>query len=74
MDLRGPPHVRSDVQDLPPGVVRSWDRIGKLRLRLLVPRLPRWQTGDLLRPARDLFDEVQERRRLIVTLRTFASA
>jgi len=62
------------VQDLPPGVVRSWDRIGKLRLRLLVPRLPRWQTGDLLRPARDLFDEVQERRRLIVTLRTFASA
>ena len=55
---------------LPPDVVRSWDRISQLDLLTLAgAALP---DGDLPQLARDLLDEVGERRRLILTSRTFA--
>ena len=60
------------IADLPPDVARSWDRIGQLRLGPLGGAAP--PDGDLAQPARDLLDEVEERRRLILTSRTFASA
>jgi hypothetical protein len=59
-----------DVQDLPTDVARSWDRIRQLDLRTLAEAaLP---DRDLPQLARDLLDELQERRRLILTSRTFA--
>ena len=58
------------VRDMPPDVARSWDRVRQLGLRLLAgPALP---DGDLPQLARDLLGEVEERRRLILTTRTFA--
>ena len=61
-----------DAEDLPPDVARSWDRIRRLPLRLLAgAALP---DGDLPQLARDLLDELEERRRLILTSRTFAPA
>lgn len=61
-----------DVEVLPPDVSRSWDRIRQLDLRTLAgTALP---DGDLPRLARDLLDEIQERRRLILISRTFALA
>jgi Sigma-70, region 4 len=59
-----------DVEDLPPDVARSWDRIRQLRLRLLAAALP---DDDLPRLARELLDELEDRRRLILTSRTFAA-
>ncbi len=59
-----------DVQDLPADVARSWDRIRQLDLRpTAAATLP---DGDLPQLARDLLDELEERRRLILTSRTFA--
>lgn len=59
-----------EAKDLPPDVARSWERIGQLDLRLLArPALP---DGDLPRLASNLLGEVEERRRLILTERTFA--
>ncbi len=61
-----------DVQDLPPDVARSWERIRQLDLQPLAgTALP---DGDLPQLARDLLDELEERRRLILTSRTFAPA
>jgi len=61
-----------DVQDLPPDVARSWERIRQLDLRPLAgAALP---DGDLPQLARDLLDELEERQRLILTSRTFAPA
>jgi Sigma-70, region 4 len=59
-----------DAEDLPPDVARSWDQIRQLDLRPLAgaPRAD----GDLPRLAFDLIDELEERRRLILTTRTFA--
>ncbi len=58
------------VRDLPPDVARSWDRVRQLGLRPLAgTELP---DGDLPQLARDLLGEVEERRRLILTTRTFA--
>ena len=60
------------VADLPPDVARSWDRLGQFGLRPLAgAALP---DGDLPQLACDLLDEVEERRRLILTSRTFAPA
>ena len=59
-----------DVEDLPPDVARSWDRIRRLRLQPLAAELP---DDDLPRLARELLDELEERRRLILTSRTFAA-
>ncbi len=60
------------VEVLPPDVARSWDRIRQLDLQTLAgAALP---DGDLPRLARDLLDELEERRRLILTSRTFAPA
>jgi Sigma-70, region 4 len=61
-----------DVQDLPPDVARSWGRIRQLDLRLLAGA--ELSDGDLPQLARDLLDELEERRRLILTSRTFAPA
>ena len=58
------------MEVLPPDVARSWDRIRQLDLRTLAgAALP---DGDLPQLARDLLDELEERRRLILTSRTFA--
>lgn len=58
------------VKDLPPDVAEGWDRVRQLRLRPLAgTELP---DGDLAQLARDLLGEVEERRRLILTARTFA--
>ena len=60
------------AEDLPPDVARSWDRIRQLPLRPLAgAALP---DGDLPQLARELLDEVEQRRRLILTSRTFAPA
>jgi hypothetical protein len=57
---------------LPRDVARSWDRIRQLDLRTLPGSvLP---DADLPGLARDLLDELEERRRLILTSRTFAPA
>ncbi len=60
------------VSDLPPDVARSWDRIRQLDLRPLAGAA--LADGDLPRLAFDLLDELEERRRLILTSRTFAPA
>lgn len=58
------------MQDLPPDVARSWDRIRLLSLRSLAgTALPDGQPGPM---ARGLLDELEEQRRLILTSRTFA--
>jgi len=52
--------------ELPPDVARSWDRIRRLSLQLLAgAALP----DDLPRLARELINELEERRRLILTSR-----
>ncbi len=56
--------------DLPPDVARSWDRIRQLGLHRLAGTA--LADGDLPRLARDLLGEIEERRRLILTSRTFA--
>jgi hypothetical protein len=58
------------VGDLPPDVARSWDRIRRLSLQTLAGAAP--ADGDLPRLAQELIDELEERRRLILTSRTFA--
>ena len=58
------------VPDLPPDVARNWDRIRQLDLRPLAGAA--LADGDLPRLAFDLLDELEERRRLILTSRTFA--
>jgi hypothetical protein len=58
------------VEDLPPDVARSWDRIRQLDLPPLAgTALP---DSDLPQLAHDLLGELEERRRLILTSRTFA--
>ena len=58
------------MEVLPPDLTRSWDRIRQLDLRTLAgAAVP---DGDLPQLARDLLDELEERRRLILTSRTFA--
>jgi len=58
------------MEVLPPDVVRSWDRVRQLDLRTLAGiALP---DGDLPQLTRDLLEEIEERRRLILTSRTFA--
>jgi Sigma-70, region 4 len=58
------------MEALPPDVARSWDRIRQLDLRSLAGAM--LSDGDLPQLARDLLDELEERRRLILTSRTFA--
>jgi hypothetical protein len=58
------------VGDLPPDVASSWDRIRELSLQSLAGMV--LADGDLARLAQDLIDELDERRRLILTSRTFA--
>jgi hypothetical protein len=58
------------VGDLPPDVASSWDRIRELSLQSLAGTV--LADGDLSRLAQDLIDELDERRRLILTSRTFA--
>jgi hypothetical protein len=58
------------VRDLPPDVARSWDRIRQLSLQLLAGAAV--ADGDLPWLAQELIDELEERRRLILTSRTFA--
>ena len=60
-----------DVEDLPPNVARSWDRIRQLRLRPLAAALP---DDDLPQLVRELLEKLEERRRLILTSCTFAAA
>jgi hypothetical protein len=58
------------VTDLPPEVAEGWARVRQIGLRPLAgTELP---DGDLAQLARDLLGEVGERRRLILTARTFA--
>jgi Sigma-70, region 4 len=58
------------MEVLPPDITRSWDRIRQLDLATLAgTTLP---DGDLAQLARDLLDELEDRRRLILTSRTFA--
>jgi Sigma-70, region 4 len=58
------------VGDLPPDVARGWDHIRQVSLRPLAgTALP---DGDLARLAQELVDELEERRRLVLTSRTFA--
>jgi len=58
------------VRDLPPDVAEDWERVRQLGLRPLARNeLP---DGDLAQLALDLLGEVEERRRLILTARTFA--
>jgi hypothetical protein len=64
--------LAADVQDLPPDVARSWDRICQLGLRPLTGAA--LQNGDLPQLASELLGELEERRRLILISRTFASA
>ena len=62
--------LATGVGDLPPDVARSWDRIRRLSLQPLAgAALPH---DDLSKLARELMDELEERRRLILTSRTFA--
>ena len=62
--------LAANVAELPPDVMRSWDRLGQLSLRTLArAALP---DGDLPQLACELLNEVEERRRLILTSRTFA--
>jgi Sigma-70, region 4 len=59
-----------DAKNLPPDVARCWDSICQLDLRLLAgSAMP---DADLPQLACDLLGEVEERRRLILTSRTFA--
>ena len=58
------------VGDLPPDVASSWNRIRELSLQSLAGTAR--ADGDLSRLAQDLIDELDERRRLILTSRTFA--
>jgi len=58
------------VADLPPDVARSWDRIRQLSLQMLAGAA--LADGDLPRLGQDLIGEIEERRRLILTARTFA--
>ncbi len=60
------------MADRPPHVIRSWDCIRLLRLQTLARAA--LSDRDLPQLARDLLDEHEERRRLILTSRTFASA
>jgi len=60
-----------DVEDLPPNVARSWDRIRQLRLRPLAAALP---DDDLPQLARGLLEKMEEPRRLILISCTFAAA
>jgi Sigma-70, region 4 len=57
------------VGDLPSDVARSWDRIRRLSLQMLAGAV--LADGDLPRMAQELIDELEERRRLILTSRTF---
>jgi len=61
-----------DIEDLPPDVARSWDGLGQLGLEPLAGTA--LADGDLPRLACDLLGEVEGRRRLILTSRTFAPA
>ncbi len=56
--------------NLPPDVAASWDRIRQLSLQVLAGAA--LADSDLPRLARELIDELEERRRLILTSRTFA--
>jgi Sigma-70, region 4 len=58
------------VPDLPADVGRSWDRIRRVELETLAGAA--LADSDLPQLARDLLDELEERRRLILTARTFA--
>jgi len=58
------------VKDLPPDVASSWDRVRQLALRPLAGT--GLADGDLAHMARDLLAGIEERRRLILTSRTFA--
>jgi hypothetical protein len=58
------------VKDLPPDVAGSWDRVRHLGLRLVAGI--ELTDGDLPQLAQDLLGEVEERRRLVLTARTFA--
>ena len=62
--------LASGVGDLPPDVARSWERIRRISLQPLAGAA----LGDdnLPRLAQELIDELEERRRLILTSRTFA--
>ena len=62
--------LATGVEDLPPDVARSWDRIRQLSLPMLAGAA--LADGDLPRLAQELIDELEERRRLILTSRTFA--
>jgi Sigma-70, region 4 len=55
---------------MPPDVARSWDRIRQLSLQMLAGAA--LADGDLPGLAQELIDELEERRRLILTSRTFA--
>jgi hypothetical protein len=57
--------LAADVADLPPDVVRSWDRIRQLGLQTLAGAALSADGLPLL--ARALLDELEERRRLILT-------
>jgi Sigma-70, region 4 len=59
-----------DVESLPGDVARSWDCIRQLDLRTLAGAA--LSDRDLPQLAGDLLDELEERRRLILTSRTFA--
>jgi hypothetical protein len=56
--------------DLPPDVARGWDRIRRLSLQMLAGAA--LADGDLPRLAQELIEEIEGRRRLILTSRTFA--
>ena len=60
------------IGDLPPDVARSWDCIRQLSLRPLAGMA--LLGAGLPQLARELLDELEERRRLILTSRTFAPA
>lgn len=59
-----------DVGDLPSDVADSWDRLRQLSLQNLAGAA--LADGDLPRLAQELLEELEERRRLILTSRTFA--
>ena len=56
--------------DMPPDVARCWDRLAQLSLRPLAG--PAEPDGHVARLAAELLGETDERRRLIMTSRTFA--
>jgi Sigma-70, region 4 len=58
------------VTDLPPDVAASWDRVRQLGLR--PAEGTELANRDLAQLAKDLLGELEERRRLILTSRTFA--